>query len=56
MLDEGIIQQGKSPWMALAMFVPKKSGQLRIYIDYRELNKHSTKGSYPLPLPDKVQD
>ena len=31
-------------------------GQLQICIDYRELNKHTTKDSYPLPLPDEVQD
>ena len=42
--------------MAPAVFVPKKSGQLRICIDYRELNKHTTKDSYPLPVPDEVQD
>ena len=56
MLEEGIIRRSKSPWMAPAVFVPKKSGQLRIYIDYRELNKRTTKDSYPLPLPDEVQD
>ena len=56
MLDEGIIRHNKSPWMAPAVFVPKKSGQLRICIDYRELNKRTTKDSYPLPLPDEVQD
>ena len=32
MLDEGIIRHSKSPWMAPAVFVPKKSGQLRICI------------------------
>ena len=56
MLDEGIIRHSKSPWMATAVSVPKKSGQLRIRIDYRELNKRTTKDSYPLPLPDEVQD
>jgi len=56
MLDEGIIRHSKSPWMALAVFVPEKSGQLRICIDYRELNKSTTKDSYPLPLTDEVQD
>ena len=35
MLDEGIIRHSKSPWMAPAVFVPKKSGQVRICIDYR---------------------
>ena len=39
MLDEGIIRHNKNPWMAPAVFVPKKSGQLRICIDYRELRK-----------------
>ena len=56
MLDEGVIRHSKSPWMAPAVFVPKKSGQLWICIDYRELNKRTTKDSYPLPLPDEVQD
>ena len=56
MVDKGIIRHSKSPWMAPAVFVPKKSGQVPICIDYRELNKCKTKDSYPLPLPDEVQD
>ena len=56
MLQQGIITPSSSPWMAPAAFVPKKSGDLCIYIDYREFKKQTTKDAYPLPLPDKVQD
>jgi len=52
----GIIIHSKSPWMAPAVFVPKKSGQPRICVDYRELDKRPTKDSYLLSLPDEMQD
>ena len=56
MLEQGIITRSKSPWMAPAVFVPKKCGEVRICIDYLELSKRTSKDSYPLPLPDEVQD
>jgi len=56
MLDLGIITHSKSPWMAPAVFVPKTSGQLRICVDYRDLNKRTTKDPYPLTLQDEVQN
>ena len=34
----------------------KKSGELILCVDYRELNKRTSKHAYPLPLVDKVQD
>lgn len=56
MLQQGIIQESSSPWLAPCVFVPKKNGELRICVDYRELNKRTEKNGYPLPLPDEVQD
>ena len=56
MLDHNIVRVNSSPWLAPAIYVPKKSGEIRICIDYRELNKRTVKGAYPLPLPDEVQD
>ncbi|KAL5517293.1 hypothetical protein EMCRGX_G002818 [Ephydatia muelleri] len=56
MLDCNIIRVSSSPWLTPAVYVPKKSGEIRICIDYRELNKQAVKDAYPLSLPDEVQD
>ena len=53
MLQQGIIEESCSPWMAPAVFVRKKSGDIRLCVD-RELNKKTQKDTYPLPLPDEV--
>ena len=34
----------------------KKTGDIRICVDYRQLNKRTVKDAYPLPRPDEVQD
>ena len=38
------------------LFIPKKSRQLRLYINYRQLNSIIKKDRYPLPLISKIQD
>ena len=38
------------------VFVHKKSGDLRLCVDYGELNKRTVKDTYPLPRPDEAQD
>ena len=55
MLEQGIIKESNSPWVAPAVYVTKKDGGLRICVDYRELNKRNIKDSYPLPLVDDTQ-
>ena len=39
LVDKGFIRPSVSPWGALALFVKKKDGTMRLYIDYRQLNK-----------------
>lgn len=45
-----------SEWVSPLVLVPKKKGKSRIYIDYRELNKVTKKGNFPLPYIDQVLD
>ena len=54
LLDLGFFRPCYSPWGALVLFVKKKDGTLRMCIDYRELNKLTTKNKYPIPRIDDL--
>ncbi|GJX98435.1 hypothetical protein Tco_0355454 [Tanacetum coccineum] len=54
--DKGFIIPSSSPWGAPVLFVKKKDGSFRMYIDYRELNKLTVKNRYPLPKIDDLFD
>ncbi|KAJ9505128.1 hypothetical protein QJQ45_020265, partial [Haematococcus lacustris] len=55
-LSKGMIEPSSSPYAAPILFVQKKSGGLRMCIDYRQLNKLTQRDQYPLPRIDDLFD
>jgi len=55
MLEQSVITENSSSWMAPAVFASNKSGELHTCIDYHHLNKQAVKDAFLLPLPDEVQ-
>ena len=55
MAEEGIIRPSNSPWCAPAVYVPKANGEVRICVDFVQLNKVTKKDSYPVPRADGPQ-
>jgi len=43
-----------SEWVANLVPVKKKSGEIRMCVDFRNLNRSSLKDNYPLPKMDHV--
>ena len=52
----GFLRHSQSPCGAPILFVRKPDGTLRICVDYRGLNKITTKNRYPLPLIGELLD
>ena len=54
--ERGFIWESKSPASTLVTFTKKKDGELRVCIDYRQLNAITVKNRYPLPLITELLD
>ena len=48
-LKQGIICPSKSPYASQVVIVHKKSGEIRLCIDFRKINAISIRDSFPLP-------
>ena len=49
-LKRGYIKYSKSKITPPVIFVAKKNGELKIYVDYKKINAATVKNKYPLPL------
>jgi hypothetical protein len=56
LLEKGYIRPSTSPWAAPMLFVEKKDGTKRMYIDYRSLNEVTIKNKYPVPRIEDMFD
>ncbi|GJW05400.1 putative reverse transcriptase domain-containing protein [Tanacetum coccineum] len=54
--EKGFIRPSHSSWGEPVLFVKKKDSEIRMCIDYRELNKLTIKNRYPLPRIDDLFD
>ena len=54
LLKKGFIRPSVSPWGAPVLFVKKKDGTHRLYVDYRQFNEMTVKNKYLLPRIDDL--
>ena len=56
LLSTSVIRESHSPYASPFVLVRKKSGALRLCVDYRRLNAKTAKDSFPLPRIDESLD
>ena len=56
LLAVGAIQASQSPWTSQIVMIPKKGGEWRMCVDFREVNKVTTRDAFPLPLIQNLLD
>ena len=56
LLRRGIVRPSSSPYASPIVIVQKKTGEIRLCVDYRELNAKTRRDAYPLPRIDESLD
>ena len=49
LLESKVIEESRSNYASPIVLIRKKTGELRLCIDYRELNPNTRKEAYPIP-------
>ena len=56
LLEGGVIRPSTSPYASPIVIVQKKTGQMRMCVDYRQLNAKTRRDAYPLPRIEESLD
>lgn len=56
LLECGIVQESNSPYASPIVLVQKKTGDMRLCVDYRALNNKTRRDHYPLPRIEDLLD
>nr|XP_009792388.1 PREDICTED: uncharacterized protein LOC104239453 [Nicotiana sylvestris] len=57
LIEAGFIREVKYPsWISSIVPVKKKNGQIRVCVDFRDLNNACPKDEFPLPIPELMID
>ncbi|KAH0636032.1 hypothetical protein KY290_036427 [Solanum tuberosum] len=57
LIEAGFIREVKYPtWVSSIVPVRKKNGQIRVCVDFRDLNNACPKDEFPLPIPELMID
>ncbi|GJW90770.1 reverse transcriptase [Tanacetum coccineum] len=56
LLESRVIRPGQSPFSSLIVMVKKKDGTWRMCVDYGQLNNHTMKDKFPIPVIGELID